>query len=173
MSSITWSSAWLHECWDLCQAVATIGNGSDQVCLRVNGFCALKWERLRAGGEGDDRGWDGWMASPTRWTWVWVDSGSWRWTRRPGCCGSWGRRVGHDWVTELNWSQCWIYIARTGTFGISPLSEGEKKLIFWSEMKALSLSAQEEKYTWSEPDIFGVGPVHPWVLCSNRLAIFS
>ena len=35
------------------------------------------WERLRAGGEGDDRGWDGWMASPTRWTWVWVDSGSW------------------------------------------------------------------------------------------------
>ena len=42
------------------------------------------WERLRAGGEGDDRGWDGWMASPTRWTWVWVDSGSWWWTGRPG-----------------------------------------------------------------------------------------
>ena len=35
------------------------------------------WERLRAGGEGDDRGWDGWMASPTQWTWVWLDSGSW------------------------------------------------------------------------------------------------
>ena len=42
------------------------------------------WERLRAGGEGDDRGWDGWMASPTRWTWVWVDSGCWWWTGRPG-----------------------------------------------------------------------------------------
>ena len=41
-------------------------------------------ERLRAGGEGDDRGWDGWMASPTQWTWVWVDSGSWWWTGRPG-----------------------------------------------------------------------------------------
>ena len=42
------------------------------------------WERLRAGGEGDDRGWVDWMASPTQWTWAWVDSGSWWWTGRPG-----------------------------------------------------------------------------------------
>ena len=42
------------------------------------------WERLRTGGEGDNRGWDGWMASLTQWTWVWVDSGSWWWTGRPG-----------------------------------------------------------------------------------------
>ena len=42
------------------------------------------WERLKAGGEGDDRGWDGWMASPTRWTWVWASSGSWWWTGKPG-----------------------------------------------------------------------------------------
>ena len=42
------------------------------------------WERLRAGGEGDDRGWDAWMASLTQWTWVWVDSGSWWWTEKPG-----------------------------------------------------------------------------------------
>ena len=42
------------------------------------------WERLKARGEGDDRGWDGWMASPTRRTWVWVNSGSWWWTGRPG-----------------------------------------------------------------------------------------
>ena len=42
------------------------------------------WERLKAGGEGDNRGWDGWMASPTQWTWVWVNSGRWWWTRRPG-----------------------------------------------------------------------------------------
>ena len=41
------------------------------------------WERLKAG-EGDDRGWDGWMASLSQWTWVWVDSGSWWWTGRPG-----------------------------------------------------------------------------------------
>ena len=42
------------------------------------------WERLKVGGEGDDRGWDGWMVSPTWWTWVWVNSGSWWWTGRPG-----------------------------------------------------------------------------------------
>ena len=61
------------------------------------------WERLRAG-EGDDRGWDSWMASPTQWTWVWVDSGSWWWTGRPGLLWSMGsQRAGHNWVTELNW----------------------------------------------------------------------
>ena len=61
------------------------------------------WERLRAGGEGDDRGWDGWMASPTQWTWVWVNSGSWRWTGRPSVLHSMGsQRVRHDWATELN-----------------------------------------------------------------------
>ena len=42
------------------------------------------WERLKAGGEGDDRGQDGWMASLTRWTWVWASSGSWWWTGKPG-----------------------------------------------------------------------------------------
>ena len=56
------------------------------------------WERLKAGGEGDDRGWDGWMASLTQWTWVWASSG------RQGslaCCSPWGLRVRHDWATEL------------------------------------------------------------------------
>ena len=61
-------------------------------------------ERNRARGEGDDKGWDGWMASRTRWTWVWVNSRSWWWTRRPGMLQFMGsQRVGHDWVTELNW----------------------------------------------------------------------
>ena len=60
------------------------------------------WEGLGAGGEGDDRGWDGWMASPTQWTWVWVNSGSWWWTGRPGMLLFMGlRRVGHNWATEL------------------------------------------------------------------------
>ena len=60
-------------------------------------------EGLGAGGEGDNRGWDGWMASPTRWTWVWVNSGSWWWTGRPGVPWFMGlQRVGHDWATELN-----------------------------------------------------------------------
>ena len=54
----------------------------------------------------DDRGWDGWMASPTRWTWVWEDSGSWWWTGRPGMLWFMGlQRVRHDWATELNWTE--------------------------------------------------------------------
>ena len=62
------------------------------------------WERLRSGGKGDDREWDGWMASPTQWTWVWVDSGSWWWTQRLAVLQFMGsQRVGHDWATELNW----------------------------------------------------------------------
>ena len=64
------------------------------------------WERLKAGGEGNDRGWDGWMASPTQWTWIWVNSGSWGWTGSPGMLQSIGsQRVGHDWATELNWTE--------------------------------------------------------------------
>ena len=63
------------------------------------------WERLKAGEEGDDKGWDGWMASPTQWTWVWLNSGSWWWTGRPGVPRFMGsQRVGHDWATELNWT---------------------------------------------------------------------
>ena len=60
------------------------------------------WERLKAGEEGDDGGWDGWMASLMQWTWVWVSSRSWWWTGRPGVLQSMGsKRVGHNWVTEL------------------------------------------------------------------------
>ena len=67
------------------------------------------WEGLRAGGEGDARGWDGWRASLTRWTWVWVNSRSWWWTGRPGVLPFMGsQRVGHDWATELNWTDRYI-----------------------------------------------------------------
>ena len=62
------------------------------------------WERLKAGVEGDDRGWDGWMASPAQWTWVWVSSRSWWWTGKPGLLQSMrSQRVEHNWTTELNW----------------------------------------------------------------------
>ena len=64
------------------------------------------WEGLEAGGEGDDRGWDGWMASLTRWTWVWVNSWSWWLTGGPGMLRFMGlQRVRHDWATELNWAE--------------------------------------------------------------------
>ena len=82
--------------------------------LRLQYFGHLMWrtnsleETLMlgkiGGGEGDDRGWDGWMASPTRWTWVWVSSRSWWWTGKPGVLQSMGsQRVRHNWATELNW----------------------------------------------------------------------
>ena len=68
------------------------------------------WERLRAGREGDDRGRDGWMASLTLWTWVWINSGSWWWARRPGMLRFMGsQRVEHDWATELNWTEVWAH----------------------------------------------------------------
>ena len=68
------------------------------------------WERLKVGGEGDDRGWDGWMASLTQWTWVWVNSGNWWWTGRPGVLQSMGLQ---SWTqlsywTELNWQSALI-----------------------------------------------------------------
>ena len=64
------------------------------------------WERLKAGREGDNRGWDGWVASPTQWTWVWARSRSWWWTGKSGLLQSMGLQwVGYDWVTELNWTE--------------------------------------------------------------------
>ena len=81
--------------------------------LKLQYFCHLMqrpihwkrprcWERLKAG-EGDDRGWDGWMASLTQWTCIWVNSGRWQWTGSPGVLQSMGsQKVGHDWATELN-----------------------------------------------------------------------
>ena len=61
--------------------------------------------KVEGRGEGDDRGWEGWMASQTQWTWISVNSGSWWWTGRPGVLQFMGSQwVGHDWVTELNWN---------------------------------------------------------------------
>ena len=72
------------------------------------------WEGLGAEGEGEYRGWDGWMASPTQWTWVWVDSGSWWWTGRPGMLRFMGsQRVRHKWENELNWTEKRIGFAVT------------------------------------------------------------
>ena len=83
--------------------------------LKLQYFCHLMWrvdsleKILMLGGiggrrRGDNRRWGGWMVSLTRWTWVWVNSGSWWWTRGPGVLQFMGsQRVRHDWVTELNW----------------------------------------------------------------------
>ena len=81
------------------------------------------WERLKAGGEGDNRRWDSWMASPTQWTWVWVDSWSWWWIVRPSVLWFMGlQRVGHDWVTELNWLR-YIHVAAYGIISFLLMAE--------------------------------------------------
>ena len=86
--------------------------------LKLQYFGLLMWRtdsfektlmlgKIKGGGEGDDRGWDGWMASPTWWTWVWVSSRSWGWTGKPGMLQSMGsQRVGHDWATKLKVNRC-------------------------------------------------------------------
>ena len=104
-------------CWRKLLRVPWTARRSNQLILKISPRCSLEgliwntwcWERLKAGGEGDDRGWDGWMASPTRWTWVWINSRSWRWTGRAGLLQSMGsQRVGHNWATELTELR-WIY----------------------------------------------------------------
>ena len=80
----------------------------------------------REGGEGDDRGWDGWMASPTWWAWVWVNSGSLWWTGRPGILRFMGsQRVGHDWVTELNWTFYFVPLVYISVFVPVPFCLGD------------------------------------------------
>ena len=78
----------------------------DHLMWRANSFeKTLMLGKIEGGGERDNRGWDGWMASPTQWTWVWANSESWWWTGRPGVLRFMRlQRVGHDWATELNWT---------------------------------------------------------------------
>ena len=91
------------------------------------------WERLRAGGEGDERGWDGWMASPTWWTWVWVDSSSWWWTVRPGVLRFMGsKRIRHDWATELNWTEVDSNLFQAGSWSSITHAKLLSSLIFFS-----------------------------------------
>ena len=97
---------WKDWCWSW--SSNTLATSCEELTHWKRPWC---WEGLGAGGEGDDRGWDGWMASLTQWTWVWVNYGNWWWTGRPGVLRFMGlQRVGHDWVTELNdWWSNWVY----------------------------------------------------------------
>ena len=69
------------------------------------------WERLKPGREGDDKGWDGWMASLTQWTWIWANSGRWWRTGRPGVLQSMGSQRGHNWAAELIWLRQVLVVA--------------------------------------------------------------
>ena len=101
------------------------------------------WERLKMGGEEDDRGWDGWMALPTQWTWVWVSSRIWWWTGRPGVLQSMGsQRVRYDWTTEPNWTTvhaCAINPSRTRH---SLLTVGPRVLHFYRYGLSINIVAK-------------------------------
>ena len=91
---------WKEWCWN-CNS-STLATSCKELTHWKRLWC---WEGLGAGEKGDNREWDGWMASPTRCTWVWVNSRSRWWPGRPGVLQSMGsERVGHNWVTELNWN---------------------------------------------------------------------
>ena len=89
---------WKDGCWSW--SSNTLATWWEELSHLKRPWC---WERLKVGGEGDNRGWDGWMASPTQWTWVWINSGRWWWTGRPDVLSMGSQSVGHDWATELNW----------------------------------------------------------------------
>ena len=90
--------------------------------------------RLKAGEEGGDRGWDGWMASPTRWTWVWASSGSWWWTGKPGVLQSMGwQRVGHNWATELTELKSLIILEKASFGRVREVREDKLLKIIISE----------------------------------------
>ena len=90
---------WKDWCWSWSSALTTW-------CKELTHWKRFwYWEMLKADGEGDNRGWDAGMASPTQWTWVWASSRSWWWTRKPGELQSMGsQRVRYNWAKELNWT---------------------------------------------------------------------
>jgi len=110
------------------------------------------WKGLGARGEGDDRGWDGWMASLTRWTWVWVNSGSWWWTGRPGVLWFMGLQgVSRTWLSD--WSDL-IWLSLTQITMPPKLNSGEAKGRTWGLQKIESnsfwstISVARKSDTW-------------------------
>ena len=91
--------SWKDWCWSW--SSDTLATWCEELTHWKRCWC---WERLKAGGEGDNRGWVGWILSPTQWMWVWASSRSWWWIGKPGVLQSMGsQRVAHVWATELNW----------------------------------------------------------------------
>ena len=130
-----------------------------QLMWRADSFFPMRpwcYERLKAGGEGDDRGWDGWMASPTPWTWIWVSSGCWWWTGRPGVLRIMGsQRVEHDWVTELNWTDSsfqWYLTLCDPMDCITPGSSVhgilQERILEWVAIPFSRGSSLPRGYTW-------------------------
>ena len=95
---------WKYWCW----SSNTLATGCEELTHLKRPWC---WERLNAGGEGDKRGWDGWMASPTRWTWVWACTRHWWWIGKLGMLQSIRlQRVRHKWMTELKNNMVTVFV---------------------------------------------------------------
>ena len=127
------------------------------------------WERLKTGGEGDNRGWDLWMALPTWWTWVWASSGSWWWTGKPGVLQSRGsQRVRHDWETEVNWTGL-----RTTERVLSWLKEDSLPQVL---KEFVFLNTEPPVCRWSQVSysfLFeGTVPSFSWVSCLFVVLVF-
>ena len=130
---------WKDWCWSWNSS--TLTTWCEELTHLKRPWCG---ERLRAEGEGDDRGRDGWMASPTWWTWVWGSSRSWCWTEKPSVLQSMGsQRVRHDWATELNWPPKHILIFQ-------------------------ALLSSHDKHLPTPGEVFLLCPVHPNSRAMNK-----
>ena len=132
------NSHWKDWCWSW--NFCTVATWCEELIHWKRPGC---WERLKARRKGDDRGWDGWMASPTRWMWVWVNSGSWWWTGRPDVLRSWGRKES-DTTEQLNWSDTILAMERWSVYLDSKVV---KKGIFWNQE---NLKTHSQSSDWSE-----------------------
>ena len=124
---------------------------------------------LRAGGEGDDRKWDGWMASPTQWTWIWVNSRSWWWTGRPSMLQFMGsQRVGHDWETELTdgtdiaGSYAMLLFTASDLASITSHIHNWVLILLWLSLFILSGLISPQRQTGTS---ICTDPLYPWVFC--------
>ena len=116
---------WKDWCWNW--SSDTLATWCEETIQWKRPWC---WERLKMGGEGNNRGWDGWMASPTRWTWGWVGSGSWWWTGKPGVLQYMElERVRHDLGTEQWTTTSHFYTVQNAQLLIKSL-EGKSSYLF-------------------------------------------
>ena len=102
LKEISPECSWMFKDWCWSWNSNTLATWCEELTHLKRPWC---WEILNAGGEGDDRGWDGWMASLTQWTWVWVNSGSWWWTGRPGVLQSMGLHDSQSLAQLSNWAE--------------------------------------------------------------------
>ena len=140
------------------------------------------WERLRAAGKVDYRVWNGWMASPTQWTWVWVNSRSWQWTGRPGVLQSMGsQRVGHDWVTELTGLLAFSMIQQMlAIWSLVPLPfpkpAEHKSYLFEYRIRFSHLQKSKSMFSYTTTFIYGVRTKMQkngtWLKCVLKEKIF-